>query len=298
VLLIAEQAMSKGGLVTQQPKRNISAYCNYNDTFTSYDQLRRPNGVKELLALFRQSGVPLDQQIVLEGGFGTGSYIEQLRHHVQEIHGVEGSDEGYAQAMQKMKHAANVFLQVGNILNLTFSENHFHAYTVNQVLHHLDTEPGFPNLNIFLSESLRVLKPGAVLTINTSSQEQLDPYTGVFWNYKYIAGAVHAIRARHIPIHDLIARLKEFQFVDIQITIPSKKIFHERYYRDPSCALEPIFQTGDSVYCFLSRQDMQAAKERLRSDLQDGSVFEEMARAAERAAEIGEGIIISARTPF
>jgi ubiquinone/menaquinone biosynthesis C-methylase UbiE len=284
--------------VTEKPKSNTSTYCNYNETFTSYDQLRRPNGVKELLQLFQQSGIPLDKQIVLEGGFGTGAYIEQLRNHVQEIHGVEGSDEGYAQAMLKLKYAANVYLQVGNILNLTFPENRFHAYTVNQVLHHLDTEPGFTNLNIFLSESRRVLKPGGVLTINSSSQEQLDPYTGVFWNYKYIAGAVRAIRARHIPINDLISRLEEFQFVDIQTTIPSEKIFHERYYRDPSCALEPIFQTGDSVYCFISQQEMQAANERLHSDLQDGSVFEEMARAAERAAEIGEGVIISARTPF
>ena len=281
--------------MTEKLKRNISIYCDYNETFTSYDQLRRPNGVKEILKLFQQSGIPLDQQIVLEGGFGTGAYIEQLRHHVKEIYGVEGSNEGYVQAMQKMKHAANVHLQVGNILNLAFPENHFDAYTVNQVLHHLDSESGFPNLNIFLSESRRVLKPGAVLTINTSSQEQLDPCTGVFWNYKYIAEAVRTIRARHIPIHDLISRLEQFQFVDIQTTIPGEKIFHERYYRDPSCGLEPIFQTGDSVYCFLSQTERQAASEHLRSDLQDGSVFEEMARAAERAAEIGEGIIISAR---
>ena len=264
----------------------------------SYDQLRQPNALKELLQLFRQTGIPLEKQIVLEGGFGTGAYIEHLRHHVQEIYGVEGSDEGFDQAMEKMKHATNVHLQVGDILSLTFSNNRFDAYTVNQVLHHLDTEPGFPNLNVFLKESTRVLKPGGILTINTSSQEQLDPYSGVFWNYKYIAGAVRAIAARHIPIPDLISRLEEFQLIDIQTTIPSGKIFNVRYYHDPSFALEPVFQTGDSVYCFLSQEDMKAADDHLRSDLQDGSVFEEMARAAGRAAEIGEGVIVSARIPF
>lgn len=283
--------------MTETRRRNISSYCNYNETFTSYDQLRQPNGLKELLRLFKQTGIPLEKQIVLEGGFGTGAYIGHLRHHVQEIHGVEGSDEGFAQAMQKMKHAANVHLQVGNILSLTFSKHRFDAYTVNQVLHHLDIEPGFPNLNVFLKESRRVLKPGGILTINTSSQEQLDPYSGVFWNYKYIAGAVRAIAARHIPVHNLISRLEDFQFVDIQTTIPSGKIFNERYYHDPSFVLEPVFQTGDSVYCFLSQKDMKAAQDRLRSDLLNGSVFEEMARAAARAAEIGEGIIVSARTP-
>ena len=278
-------------------KRNVSSYCDYNEAFTMYDQLRRPNGLRELLKIFNRSDVPIEEQKVLEGGFGTGAYIDHVRHFVKEIYGVEGSDEGLQQAVRKMGDAENVHLRIGNILNLAFPDDTFHAYMVNQVLHHLDTEPDYPNLNVFLQESRRVLKPGGVLTINTSSREQLDPHSGVYWNYRYIEEAALAMRERFIPIGELISRMEKFRFTDIRTEVPSGKIFHQRYYDDPSIVLDPDFQKGDSVYCFLSRQEIETANARIFSDILDGAVYDEMERAAERAAEIGEAVIISARNP-
>ena len=296
--MLACESISKGNNVKENIKRNISSYCNYNKAFTMYDQLRQPNGLRKLLQIFQQTDMPIEKQKVLEGGFGTGAYIDHIRHYVKEIYGVEGSDEGFEQALQKTGNATNVYLQLGNILSLTFSNDSFRAYMVNQVLHHLDTEPGYPNLNVFLRESRRVLRPGGVLTINTSSQEQLNPHFGVYWNYKYIEKAVRAMQARYIPIDELISRMEKLWFADIKTTIPSGKIFHEQYYNDPYIALEPTFQKGDSVYCFLSQEEIEGANACMRSGLEDGSVYDEMKRAAERAAEIGEAVIISARKPF
>lgn len=262
-----------------------------------YDQLRQPNGLRKLLQIFQRTDIPIEKQKVLEGGFGTGNYLDHIRHYVKEIYGVEGSDEGFEQALQKMGNATNVYLQLGNILSLPFSNDSFHVYMVNQVIHHLDTEPGYPNLYVFLREGRRVLKPGGVLTINTSSQEQMNPHFGVYWNYKYIEKAVRAMQARFIPIDELVSRMEKLQFADIKTTIPSGKIFHEQYYNDPYIALEPSFQKGDSVYCFLSQEEIEEANARILAALEDRSVYEEMKRAAERAAEIGEAVIISARKP-
>lgn len=285
-------------IVKEKIERNIPSYCNYNEAFTTYDQLRQPNGLRELLQIFKQTDIPIEKQKVLEGGFGTGAYIDHIRHYVKEIYGVEGSDKGFEQALQKIGNATNVYLQLGNILSLTFSNDSFHVYMVNQVLHHLDTEPSYPNLNVFLRESRRVLKPGGVLTINTSSQEQLNPHFGVYWNYKYIEKAVRAMQARFIPIGELILRMEKLQFTDIKTTIPSGKIFHERYYNDPYIVLEPNFQKGDSVYCFLSKEEIEGANGRICLGLEYESVDKEMKRAVRRAAEIGEAVIISARNPF
>jgi ubiquinone/menaquinone biosynthesis C-methylase UbiE len=272
-----------------------SSYCNYDEAFTSYDQVRQPNGLRELLQLFAQTKIPLEEQQVLEGGFGTGVYIEFIRHHVKAVYGVEGSDEGYRQAVRKMSDATNVHLRVGTILRLSFPDEFFHAYMVNQVVHHLDSDPTFPHLNVFLREGKRVLAPGGVLTINTSSHEQLDPYSGVYWHYAYIEKAARALKARVVPLKELVLRLEALRFTDIKMTIPSGHLFHTRYYEDPSIALEAAFRKGDSVYCFLSYEEIEESNVRIRSAIEDGSVYEEMRRAATRAAEIGEAIIVSAR---
>ena len=279
-------------------KRNASSYCNYNDSFISYDQNRQPNGLQEILNIFEQTRIPVKEQTVLEGGFGTGAYIDHIRHHMKEIYGVEGSEQGYEETKQKIRDAGNVHLQIGNILDLSFSDDFFDGYMVNQVLHHLDTEPSYPNLLLFLKESRRVLKPDGVLTINTSSQEQLNPHSGSYWNYKYIEKAALAIQTRYIPVPELISRLEELEFTDIETTIPSGKLFQEQYYRDPRLVLESDFQKADSIYCFYTEKQISDATTQIRSGINDGSVYEHMEYAATRAKKIGEAIIISARKPL
>jgi len=279
----------------ENTNQNLSSYCDYNETFRVYDQIRQPYGLEDLLQIFKETKTLLKEQKILEGGFGTGAYINQFTGLVSEIYGVEGSKQGLEQALQKMGDKDNVYLEFGDILELSFPENKFDAYMVNQVLHHLDTAPTFPNLTTFLEEGRRVLKPGGVLTINTSTQKQLHPDTGVYWNYKYIPEAASELRSRYVPIDELCARLKQLQFVEIKLTIPSGKIFNERYYNDPSIALEPVFQNGDSVYSFLTKEEYEKGNTMIRAGIEDGTVLEEMKRAAKCIADIGESVIVSAR---
>ena len=276
---------------------NASSYCNYNDTFTTYDQLRQPNGLQEILRIFRQTRTPVEEQTILEGGFGTGAYIDHFRQYVKKIYGVEGSERGFQKARQKIGNSANVNLQIGNVLNLGFTDDFFHAYMVNQVIHHLDTALSYPKLNRFLKESRRVLKPGGVLVINTSSREQLDPHSGIYWSYKYIEKAARKIQARYILVPELISRLEELQFTEIKTTTASGRLFQDEYYSDPSLVLDPDFQKGDSVYCFSSENELNEANVRVRSDIDDGSVHQQMKQTSRRAKIIGESIIISARKP-
>jgi ubiquinone/menaquinone biosynthesis C-methylase UbiE len=276
-------------------QHNQSTYCDYNEAFIRYDQYRRPHGMENILKILRQSKVPIDEQTVLEGGFGTGAYLNNIRHHVRMIDGVEGSDEGYQQTLQKVNNAPNVRLQKGDILQLSFPDNFFHAYMVNQVLHHLDHRNFFQSINVFLSEAGRVLKPGGQLIINTCSQEQLDPDSGSYWHFKFIYPAAYGIQKRYIPIQELEIRLESLGFDEFNCTFSPEKIFYQRYYEDPAIALEPEFSKGDSIYSFLSEDELEKSYRRLRQAIEDESVYKVMKRATARAAAIGEGVIVSAR---
>ena len=276
-------------------QNNQSTYCNYNEAFTGYDQIRQPHGLDIIFNILRQSEVPVDEQTVLEGGFGTGAYLDKIRHHVQMVCGVEGSDKGYQQTLQKVKNATNVQLQIGNILQLSFPDNSFHAYMLNQVLHHLDHRNHFQSIDVFLSEANRVLKPGGHLIINTCTQEQLDPNSGSYWHFKYIYPAAYSMQKQYILLEELEVRLDSLGFTKINCTIPPEKLFCQRYYDDPFIALEPEFIKGDSTYSFLSEVELEASNVRLREAIEEGSVYEIMNRATKRAAEIGETVIVSAR---
>jgi hypothetical protein len=140
-----------------------------------------------------------------------------------------------------------------------------------------------------------VLKSGGHLVINTCSQAQLDPEQSPYWHYEYIPKAARTMQLQFIPITELEARLKSAGFGEIQCRVPAGKIFQQKYYENPRIALQPEFRQGDSTYSFLTADDIVASNDRLKKAIEDGSIHRVMRRAAERAAEMGEILFISAR---
>jgi ubiquinone/menaquinone biosynthesis C-methylase UbiE len=268
------------------------------DVFLNYDRVRQPNGLVQLLQILSQTDPPMDQQRILDGGFGTGAYAARIGRYVLELCGVEPSEEGLRRALRRLVDVANVHLCKGSVLDLPFPDEYFHGYMVNQVLHHLDRDFAFPNLDTFIGESLRVLVPGGALMVNTCTHEQLEPGSGAYWHYKYLEKyAVRTLQDRYVSINELASRLVLFGYRDIEWSTTSGRIFQERYYEDPSLALTVEFRNGDSVYSFLSETEIESANERIRRAIANGSIHDEIRRAAERRAEIGESVIISARKP-
>ena len=86
---------------------------------------------------------------LLDVGCGIGTFLRLAREQSWESHGVEPSRSGsaFAQEMYKLD------VQCGEIFDANFPTAHFDAITLYHVLEHI------PELNPFLSELRRVLKP-------------------------------------------------------------------------------------------------------------------------------------------
>ena len=56
----------------------MSHYENYNNTAKNYDKTRLPIGVDIIKETFEQSDTPLEKQVILDAGCGTGNYTLAL----------------------------------------------------------------------------------------------------------------------------------------------------------------------------------------------------------------------------
>ena len=64
-------------------------YEDYSRTSRRYDQTRIPVGIEIILGCFTVGSHPLTEQHVLDGGCGTGNYLEGLRGRIGHLHGFE-----------------------------------------------------------------------------------------------------------------------------------------------------------------------------------------------------------------
>jgi len=67
----------------------MSQYANYAFASEDYDKTRVPVGVGTILSCLARSGVPLNEQTVLEAGCGTGNYLQAPRPYLGRLAGVD-----------------------------------------------------------------------------------------------------------------------------------------------------------------------------------------------------------------
>ncbi len=114
----------------------IKEFENYQDTSKSYDTTRIPIGVEILLDWVATSPRPLAEQVILDGGCGTGNYIQALKSKVNSLWGLEFNGGMLAQATEKFRNHPNIHLDLGSLLDLPYENDTFDGMMCNQVLHH------------------------------------------------------------------------------------------------------------------------------------------------------------------
>ena len=184
----------------------MSSYENYTETSRNYDKTREPVGMEIIIGCMAQAPAPLDQAVVLDAGCGTGSYSQALLRHVGRIEAVdlnEGMLEMAGRKLAEAEEEGRISFHSSRIDELPFEDDAFDGVMINQVLHHLpdDASEGFPAHRQVFEEFARVLKPGGALTVNTSSQQQLQHG---YWYYALIPQAAETLRNRFAPVESLI----------------------------------------------------------------------------------------------
>jgi ubiquinone/menaquinone biosynthesis C-methylase UbiE len=223
-------------------------YCPYAKTAKSYDEFRAPIGLNIALGSMTLSEKPLHQQRLLDIGCGTGTFLGEVRKKVGAIAGLEYDDTMLSQAKARLGDDAELVL--GSAEALPFDDNSFDACVMNQVVHHLPKDDTYAFALRAFKEANRVLKPGGVFILNTSTPEQ---QRDAFWWMSLFPRACDAMCARFPSLATIKAHLKaaEFEVDADSTTVPlNRTLMAERKYLEHGVkgAFYPEYRCGDSSW--------------------------------------------------
>jgi ubiquinone/menaquinone biosynthesis C-methylase UbiE len=270
-----------------------TSFENYNETSKSYDQTRTPIGLESILGCLALNPLPLSEQVILDGGCGTGNYIHALLDKLKYIYGLEVNEGMLSQARQRLETASNVRLDQGSLLAIPYGDNMFDGLIVNQVIHHLTDRQtgGFSNICKLLSEAYRTLKPDGVLIINTSSQKQLlDGY----WWADLIPEAMGRVAQFYPPIPQLNEMLSAAGFELGSVIVPMREALQGPNYFDPRGPLDASYRAGDSTWALATPTELDRAIQRTQRKNDEGTMTQYIAARDKLRQQIGQTTFVSA----
>ena len=225
-----------------------------------YDKTRSAVGLEIILKLLSKNITPLNRQVVLDAGCGTGLYTAALKDRVSLVESVDlnAGMLGIAESrMQPDIALGRVKFHQATIADIPLPENYVDAVIVNQVLHHLPDDPiaGWPEHQKVIQEFARVLNPGGSLIINSCSHLQMERG---FWFYKLIPDAIEAAKKKIIDLEFLDDLLVQFGFVELSREVPQDIVLQSETYFDPEELLNSEWRAGDSIWSLVTKEDLDA----------------------------------------
>jgi ubiquinone/menaquinone biosynthesis C-methylase UbiE len=237
-------------------------YTDYNTIGTGYDTTRRadPYLTERLLHLLgRPKGAA-----VLDIGCGTGNYTIALQAKGHVLTGVDPSERMLVVARDK---SDTIHWIAGRVEALPFDDASFDGAIATLTTHHWsDMEQGF-------REVRRVLRPGAVLVLLTSTPEQMQRY----WLCHYFPGIMERSCVVMPTFEATASALRAAGFREMirepyDIRPDLQDLFLYSAKQDPARYLDAGFRNGISTFAALSDDtELTTGLEHLAADIATGA---------------------------
>ncbi len=273
----------------------MSTYEDYGQASIRYDATRLAVGAEIVLGAMASGPVPLSGVSLLDAGCGTGSYAAAVADGVGTLTLLDASEGMLDVARQKLARTDGIEYRLGMLQDLPFDDSTFDAVMTNQVLHHLGDEEGgdWDEHERVFAEYARVLRPGGVLVVNTSSQEQLRHG---YWHYALIPAAAEALRRRYAPLPVLDRLAAAHGLTVTGRFVPVGAAIQGPAYLDGTGPLSESWRLGDSTWALAEPEELAAATEKVKALRDRGALDGFVAEHDARREVIGQITFVVARS--
>lgn len=273
-------------------------YCPYTLTSQNYDTRRVNPGINIILGSMCTGNTPLHETKVLDIGCGTASFIEQIYKKVKSVDGVEYNDGMIEKAHKRFANCKTVKVVQGSAQALPYADNTFDAATINQVVHHFSNSNNYSEFKDSLAEAHRVLKPGGVLILNTSTPEQ---QRDAFWWLELFPEQTVRQCARFPPLDVIkqhtadVGLLYDANSVVVPLERP---LMHPDLYLNEGykLAFDETYRHCDSSW-EMPPEELEAGLNKLRSMMEDKSVDTWLEQREAKRLSMGQATFVTVFKP-
>jgi len=239
----------------------MSSYEDYSRTSASYDGTRPAQGVGIIRDALSRNTVPLESQVLLDAGCGTGQYTQALINDVAQITAIDLNEAMLNAAKDKLRGrtgSGRLVFHQASLEDLPIDSHSVDAVMVNQVLHHVadDPEKDWLEHQRIFAELARVLKPGGIIVINSCGHTQLR--LG-FWFYHLIPGAIERICRRTCDPKVLAELLEVAGFSQVKRTVDPEIVMQDLSYFRAEDVFDPNWRSGDSIWALATPDELETA---------------------------------------
>merc|ERR1719409_2712835 len=273
-------------------------YCPYTKTSEHYDGTRAPLGLNIALGSMCLTNKPLNEQHLLDIGCGTGTFLEAVKDKVGTMAGLEYNDGMIDQARKRLNNG--VKLVQGSADSLPFDDSSFDVCTMNQVLHHFPNDDNYAFCLRSFQEAYRVLKPGGVFVLNTSTPEQ---QRDAFWWLSLFPRASAAQCLRFPSLETVLSHMKtaKFEISADSVAVPLHRslMADEKYLANGvKSGFMPEYRAGDSSWSMAENfGELEGGLKKLQGMIDEGKTDYWLQGRELLRKSMGQATFISVRKP-